>query len=53
MSNIATLEEIQDFKGKYPKQLWALFFSEMWGEILFLWYERDVDLFYGRSTFNE
>lgn len=22
-----TLEEIQDFKGKYPKQLWYLFFS--------------------------
>lgn len=25
-----TIEEIQNFKGKYPKQLWYLFFSEMW-----------------------
>ncbi len=25
-----TVEEIQNFKGKYPKQLWYLFFSEMW-----------------------
>src|SRR3989344_6905465 len=24
-----SLEEIQNFKGKYPKQLWYLFFSEM------------------------
>lgn len=24
------LENIQNFKGKYPKQLWYLFFSEMW-----------------------
>ena len=23
-----TLEEIQSFEGKYPKQLWHLFFSE-------------------------
>jgi POT family proton-dependent oligopeptide transporter len=30
-----TLEEIQDFKGKYPKQLWALFFSEMWERFCF------------------
>src|SRR5690606_18892475 len=22
--------EIQNFEGKYPKQLWSLFFSEMW-----------------------
>ncbi|MFA9211750.1 MAG: oligopeptide:H+ symporter, partial [Moraxellaceae bacterium] len=29
------LEEIQNFKGKYPKQLWALFFSEMWERFCF------------------
>lgn len=27
--------EIQDFKGKYPKQLWYLFFSEMWERFSF------------------
>lgn len=31
----ATLEQIQDFKGKYPKQLWYLFFSEMWERFCF------------------
>ncbi len=31
----ATLESIQDFKGKYPKQLWYLFFSEMWERFSF------------------
>lgn len=30
-----TLEEIQDFKGKYPKQIWYLFFSEMWERFSF------------------
>lgn len=25
-----SIEQIQNFKGKYPKQLWYLFFSEMW-----------------------
>src|SRR5690606_26839330 len=25
-----TLEQIQDFKARYPKQIWSLFFSEMW-----------------------
>jgi len=24
-----TLDQIQNFKGKYPKQIWSLFFSEM------------------------
>src|SRR5687767_8118160 len=33
MSN--TLEEIQSFKGKYPKQLWYLFASEMWERFCF------------------
>ncbi len=30
-----TLDEIQDFKGKYPKQLWFLFLSEMWERFAF------------------
>lgn len=29
------LEEIQNFKGQYPKQLWYLFFSEMWERFCF------------------
>ena len=33
--NTQTLEQIQDFKGKYPKQLWYLFFSEMWERFAF------------------
>ena len=37
MANSAeiTLEQIQDFKGKYPKQLWYLFFIEMWERFCF------------------
>lgn len=30
-----TLSEIQDFKGKYPKQLWYLFTVEMWERFCF------------------
>lgn len=30
-----TLEQIQDFKGKYPRQIWGLFFSEMWERFCF------------------
>jgi POT family proton-dependent oligopeptide transporter len=30
-----TLESIQDFKGTYPKQLWSLFFTEMWERFCF------------------
>lgn len=30
-----TLEQIQDFKGKYPKQLWYLFLVEMWERFCF------------------
>ncbi|MFT3738061.1 MAG: peptide MFS transporter [Breznakibacter sp.] len=30
-----TLEEVQTFEGKYPKQLWYLFFSEMWERFSF------------------
>ncbi|RYZ55880.1 MAG: MFS transporter [Sphingobacteriales bacterium] len=29
------LEQIHNFKGKYPKQLWYLFFSEMWERFCF------------------
>jgi POT family proton-dependent oligopeptide transporter len=32
---VADLEQIQNFKGKYPKQLWYLFFSEMWERFCF------------------
>lgn len=35
MKNTNTIEQIQDFKGKYPKQLWYLFFSEMWERFSF------------------
>jgi len=31
----AELERIQTFEGKYPKQLWYLFFSEMWERFCF------------------
>ncbi|MDR3273180.1 MAG: peptide MFS transporter [Flavobacteriaceae bacterium] len=30
-----TLSEIQNFKGKYPKQIWSLFFTEMWERFCF------------------
>ena len=30
-----TIEEIQNFKGKYPKQLWYLFTVEMWERFCF------------------
>lgn len=30
-----TLESIQSFTGKYPKQLWLLFLSEMWERFAF------------------
>jgi POT family proton-dependent oligopeptide transporter len=29
------IDHIQNFKGKYPKQLWYLFFSEMWERFSF------------------
>ncbi|MBK9564091.1 MAG: peptide MFS transporter [Saprospiraceae bacterium] len=29
------LEQIQNFEGKYPKQIWPLFFSEMWERFCF------------------
>ncbi len=30
-----TLEQIRNFEGKYPKQIWSLFFSEMWERFCF------------------
>jgi POT family proton-dependent oligopeptide transporter len=30
-----TLEQIQNFKGKYPKQIYLLFFTEMWERFTF------------------
>lgn len=30
-----TLDEIRDFKGAYPKQIWSLFFTEMWERFCF------------------
>lgn len=35
MEQYSELEHIQNFKGKYPKQLWYLFFSEMWERFSF------------------
>ena len=35
MEQKITLEEIQNFKGNYPKQLWYLFFVEMWERFCF------------------
>jgi len=34
-NNQLALEQIQNFKGKYPKQLWYLFMSEMWERFCF------------------
>lgn len=35
MENNSELQKIRDFKGKYPRQLWYLFFSEMWERFSF------------------
>jgi POT family proton-dependent oligopeptide transporter len=35
MAHPTTVEEIQNFKGKYPKQLWYLFLVEMWERFTF------------------
>ena len=35
MSSTTTIDEIRDFKGRYPRQLWYLFFSEMWERFCF------------------
>ena len=34
-NNQLSLEQIQSFKGKYPRQLWSLFMSEMWERFCF------------------
>ena len=33
--NSPSLQEIRDFKGKYPRQLWYLFATEMWERFCF------------------
>ena len=35
MENNLTIEQIQNFEGKYPKQLWYLFIVEMWERFCF------------------
>jgi len=35
MNNTLTRDQLQSFEGKYPKQLWYLFFSEMWERFCF------------------
>ncbi|MBL7885470.1 MAG: peptide MFS transporter [Flavobacterium sp.] len=35
MEKNLTIEQIQNFEGKYPKQLWYLFFSEIWERFCF------------------
>ena len=35
MEKQLTLEDIQNFEGKYPKQLWYLFLVEMWERFCF------------------
>ena len=35
MKNNLTIEQIQNFEGKYPKQLWYLFIVEMWERFCF------------------
>src|SRR6478735_9593359 len=32
---VPTIEDIQNFEGKYPKQLWYLFLVEMWERFCF------------------
>ena len=35
MENKITIDQIQNFEGKYPKQLWYLFIVEMWERFCF------------------
>lgn len=35
MDQNPTLDQIRNFEGKYPRQLWYLFFSEMWERFSF------------------
>ena len=34
-SQVAELDKIQNFEGKYPLQLWSLFMIEMWERFCF------------------
>jgi hypothetical protein len=42
-----SLEAIQSFSGKYPKQLYLLFFTEMWERFTFLWQPGLTDTLHG------
>ena len=35
MAQQLTLNQIQNFKGKYPKQIWYMFLVEMWERFCF------------------
>ncbi|MBK8516977.1 MAG: peptide MFS transporter [Saprospiraceae bacterium] len=35
VNTLNPLEKVQNFEGKYPKQIWPLFFSEMWERFSF------------------
>ena len=35
ISSAEQLDQIRNFQGKYPKQIWSLFFSEMWERFCF------------------
>ena len=35
MTNELSLDQIRNFSGRYPKQIWSLFFSEMWERFCF------------------
>lgn len=35
VSDNLSIEQIQNFEGKYPKQLWYLFLVEMWERFCF------------------
>jgi proton-dependent oligopeptide transporter, POT family len=62
MQEVNSIEQIQNFEGKYPKQIWSLFFTEMWERFSFygmrgmltvfmvsklLFTEQDANLKYG------
>jgi len=45
MAQDLTLEQIQDFKGKYPKQIWYMFLVEMWERFCFYGMRGVITLF--------
>jgi POT family proton-dependent oligopeptide transporter len=52
--NLISVEEIQAFKGKYPKQLWYLFLAEMWERFSFYGMRGMLTIFMvERLLFNE